>query len=362
MSKSKKAVNAGVHGASGVEFQKHCALYILFDQYNAFKDKNYFICLEHYEDFLFCFRDSNDVVISIDAYQAKKAASPWGMEGELFELIHKIISVGVDLYEDDIPKIDVYTHRLNFVTNNSITLNNGKKKGDVKIALINEANNNVLFNSLDSTIRDKIINELKARQNSLQMHINELQRFSLMHIDLPKTTMSQKDNLVGLFDRIFGRTIIDHRAAVDTLLLLFRDAENYINQGNVAKLLDERKRVNSSTINETLKVINSKQKAFDLWRSKGEAFAEALKISVWEQENFKLQFDNCFDFFKDLRQVEHRKILSYVRDNRQKWVEYFNDVSCVNEIYDSFTSCNRSVLSVLDVKAAIFAAYIEIKG
>jgi len=249
MAKTNKAVNAGVHGASGLEFQKHCALYVLFDRYSALKEKNYFICLEHHEDFIFCYKDDKDLVISIDAFQAKKASTPWGMEAELFELIHKITSVGLDLISDEIPKSEQYNHSLAFVTNNSISLTNGKKKPDAKSATINESNNHVVFSSLDVSIRDKIIEELRTRQLSLQTQIDELQNFSLMHFDLPKTTASQKDTLVGLFDRIFGSKIINHRAAVETLLALFRDAENFINQGNIAKLMDEKKRVSSATIN-----------------------------------------------------------------------------------------------------------------
>ena len=362
MARVNKAVNAGVHGASGLEFQKHCALYIFFDQYKAIKEKNYFICLEHHEDFLFCYKDTDGLVVSIDAYQAKKASSPWGLLDELFELVHKIVSVGLDLNADDIPKSDDYFHSLKFVTNNSITLKNGKKKPNAKSELINESNNNVAFTSLDATIIAKIISELKTRQKSQQVHINELNSFSLLYLDLPRTFASQKDSLVGLFGRAFGNQVIDQRAAVDTLLSLFRDAENYINNGGVAKLLDPCKRVESSTIQDALKVINSKQKAFDFWRSKEDKICEMLAIPVFDQSNFSLQFTNSFDLFKDLKQTEHQKILRYVVSNKSKWARHTSESACIDDIYTSFIADNRTNLQDLDVKATIFAAYFELKG
>ena len=36
----KQYANSGVDGASGYEFQKHCALYIFLEQYEEIKDNN----------------------------------------------------------------------------------------------------------------------------------------------------------------------------------------------------------------------------------------------------------------------------------------------------------------------------------
>lgn len=362
MAKANKAVNAGVHGASGTEFQKHCALYILFDRYAELKDKSYFVCLEHLDDFLFCFLSTDHLVTNVDAYQAKKSSAQWGMQAELYELIHKVTCVGMSLHSDPIPKSDKYHHSLHFITNAAIQLSNGLKKANKRSEIINEASANRKFTDVDSSIKDKIITALKAKPQSSPKHLSELDNMSLLYIDLPKTTIGQKDNLVGKFSAIFGQTVKDHRAAVDTLLLLFRDVETFLNNGGVAQLLDKNKRVGSETISAALSVITTKQKAYELWRTKGETFAQALKINVWEQENFKLQFDNSFDLFKDLKQTEHRKILSFVRDNRTQWTQYYTDVACVEAIYSSFIKNNKTNLNEIDVKAAIFAAYVELKG
>ncbi|WP_214657735.1 hypothetical protein, partial [Vibrio anguillarum] len=55
----KKAANCGVVALSGYEFQRNCALYLLLDGYEHFREEDYFLCIEHYDDFLFCFR-TND--------------------------------------------------------------------------------------------------------------------------------------------------------------------------------------------------------------------------------------------------------------------------------------------------------------
>jgi len=59
MATKNKYSNSGVDGAGGYEFQKHCALYIFLEKYEDIKDSKYFICLEHYEDFLFCYLDES---------------------------------------------------------------------------------------------------------------------------------------------------------------------------------------------------------------------------------------------------------------------------------------------------------------
>lgn len=76
MGKPNRTVNAGVHGAAGIEFQKHCALYLLFEEYDNLNDTKYFICIEHKDDFLFCYQDKEGLVHSIDCYQAKKSSTP----------------------------------------------------------------------------------------------------------------------------------------------------------------------------------------------------------------------------------------------------------------------------------------------
>jgi hypothetical protein len=99
------------------------------------------------------------------------------------------------------------------------------------------------------------------------------------------------------------------------LLGLFREVENTLNQGSVAKLMDKSKRIASDRVNEAIGIITSKKMAFDLWRQEKEKISDKLKIAIPDQKHFELNFENCFDRFKDLSQVEHIKIFSFIKEN-----------------------------------------------
>jgi hypothetical protein len=67
------SINAGTRAQSGFALQRNSALFILLDNYNSkFKNEKYFICLEHHDDFLFCYLNENEHVKYIEAYQSKK--------------------------------------------------------------------------------------------------------------------------------------------------------------------------------------------------------------------------------------------------------------------------------------------------
>ena len=358
MKTNNKSVNAGVHGSTGVEFQKHCALYFLFDRYKDLKDRKYFICLEHHDDFLFCYQTGDELISSIDSYQAKKSSSQWTLCQEMYVLIKKMTEVGLALYADSMPKADNYSHNLGFITNNSIKLNVGKSK-NAKFHLINESNNRLKFIDLNKEISNKIKTEIEKLLGNNSVGLKELENISLGYIDLPKNSQAQKDTLVGQFYRIFGNKICDHRAAVETLLLLFRDVENTLNQGNTAKLMDISKRIDSNSINDAINLITTKKMAFELWRQEKKEICKRLNISVSERNSFELEFVNSFDRFKDLRQVEHLKILSFVQENNN--FNLCTDEDCIQELYEKYRKNISSQLSELNIKAAIYAAFIEVR-
>ncbi|MEK4456495.1 dsDNA nuclease domain-containing protein [Paenibacillus sp. FSL R10-2748] len=359
---SKAAVNAGVHGSTGTEFQKHCALYFLFEKYKDIKDRKYFICIEHHDDFLFCYQTYDELISSIDSYQAKKSSEKWEMSG-LYELLGKMTGVGLSLNADSMPKEKDYKHNLEFITNNSIKLSNGVKgKGKNKSITINESNSRLKFTELDTEITNKIELEIKKILGKDLDGLKELNNISLAYIDFPKKSAGQKDSLVGQFNRIFGEKVSDHRAAVDALLLLFRDVENTLNQGNVVKLMDESKRVSSASINDAIDVITTKTMAFDLWRNEEKEVCRNLEIAIPDKSEFKLNFINSFDRFKDYRQVEHKKILSFVKENSNIMYRFTVETDCILELYQMFRKNISSQLSELSIKAAIYAAYIEVRG
>lgn len=362
MNKPNKTVNAGVHGSTGIEFQKHCALYLLFEKYRDLENRKYFICLEHHDDFLFCYQTGDELISSIESYQAKKASTPWNMGKDLYALIRKMVEVGTALHADSMPKIDGYVHSLEFITNNTITLNNGKKKrNESKTLTINESNSRVKFIDLDKEISSKIETEIKKLLNKDLTSLKEFKNVSMCYIDLPKKSKQQKDCLVGMFNDIFGDKVSDPKAAVDTLLLLFRNVETTLNQGNIAKLMDKSKRVESSSINEAINIVTTKKMAFDLWRDEKKEICNKLGITILDRPNFELNFDNSFDRFKDLQQAEHIKILSFVRQNRDIVGNFIDEIDCIKEFYRKFQNNINSQLPELSIKAAIYAAYIEVR-
>ena len=350
-----QTVNAGVSTANGIEFQKHCALYFWLDNYHIIKDKKYFIYIEHHEDIFFCYKNDDNNIYHIDAYQAKKSYDPWNSIPKLSEIIKKITHVGLDLYEDDAPKSSNYLHTLSFVTNDSIKLSAKDTNSKSKVYLtINAANDTVKYTDIAEQIKANLVTTFDDDEKS------ELDNVYLKYIDLPKKYEGQKAVLVYKCQSVFDKKIIDYNAAVETLLLLFRKVENNLNNSNIARLSDTTKSVSSDEIKKSIDIITTKKLAFDFWRSKSSDICKELKIPIREQNNFILDFENCFDRFKDLTQTQHLNILSFVRKKMNN-CDLYDELECINWLYEEFIKENSSQLSPLSIKAAIYASYIEVK-
>jgi hypothetical protein len=106
LSTRKKAANSGIDALLGFEFQRNCALYLLLDDYNRFKDREFFLCIEHHDDFLFCYRTGcRSNIQEIHSYQAKKlSGNVWTINERFSETIAKMLEVGSDLRSDSAPK------------------------------------------------------------------------------------------------------------------------------------------------------------------------------------------------------------------------------------------------------------------
>lgn len=361
MTDKNQTVNAGVHGSTGYEFQKHCALYIFLEKYPDIKDTKYFICLEHHEDFLFCHLTNADLVRRVESYQAKKSSVDWGMDNSLIEVIYKMSLVGLDLIADPIVKTACYDHVLNFASNKNIKLSNKKKGKAAKNMFVGPSNNEVHYISLDKEISSKIKDEIDNLSNSDLKVAGQLEKMAFCYFDLPQTHASQVQVLIGKFSEVFGAGVSDHSAAVNTLLRLFRSVENVLNQGNLVKLMDTSKRVHSEQIAEAINIITTQVKAYETWREKADDIAKTLNISVMDQKKFINSFKNSLDLFKDKTQIEHQKILEFVKDSADVLSKHTSEVSCMEELFDSYQVKYLSQLSALDLKAAIFAAYIEVR-
>lgn len=358
---NQSSINAGVHNITGTDFQKHCALFVLLENYPTIKEKEYYIYLEHHDDFLFCYL-SDSKAINIDAYQAKKGSSTWKNNRTLHEIIHGMLVRGLSLADDDLDKADDCEQQLHFVTNSAIRLEVKRTPAPAVTCTIGDTNCQVPFLTLDKEIQNAIRNSISKMLKPGDKHLSQLDNVVLKYIDLPKTILTQKATLVGLFSALFGATVKDHSAAVEILLKLFRGVEGAFNQAGDAKLNDNTKRVSSNQINNAIDVICTQQKAYTFWKDQKQSVATKLNISIFNQDKFELNFENSFDLLKDLKQVEHQKIKNFVQRNRSVWAPMTNEVECIGAILEKFNSEENSQLDDLQKKAAIYAAYFELKG
>lgn len=234
MNASKKAANSGIDALLGFEFQRNCALYLLLNDYDQFKRREFFLCIEHHDDFLFCYRtDCRSNIEEVHSYQAKKlSGNVWSINERFSELVAKILEVGNELINDPIPKCASYTHELTFISNTDIKLNynpskkekdNGKK--DITY-LLNEQNSRCIYGAIPTEIKDKIQKNVDSfcQKKNITYHKSQFANLRIQWVDFPRNKNTQKDALVGLMVRKFSH-VSDPLAAVELLLSLFRDIE-----------------------------------------------------------------------------------------------------------------------------------------
>ena len=181
-----------------------------------------------------------------------------------------------------------------------------------------------------------------------------------MHLEFGNTDRSQREQMIGKISQLFKDKNIDANAALETILLLFRDVETVYNQGNQSKLLDESKRVYSLRIFEAFNIIENKTKTYNLWRDYSEKIAEALKIPVSFSKKYKVYIDNSFDYFKDLRMVEFQKIYNFVKVTNVDDICYTIPSSIIT-LNEEFFKNNQTSLAREIVLFAIIAAYTELR-
>lgn len=353
-----KSTNAGVDAQTGFALQRNSALYLLLEEYhNKFKEKKYFVCLEHHDDFLFCFQNDNDEAEIIEAYQSKKKApSSWELDINLIEIIKKLLKTGQSLLGDKIAKSKDYKQILFFSTNQTINLKvyeKGKQK--IKASESIKANNTIVsFKELDESIKDKITKDIDDKSLSVQ-----LEHLKFIWLDINDTVDKQESVLVGQIDKVFDSKIYNPRAALNTIIKLFSDVEYIYNQKNMADLLDERKRISSVKIEETFKLLTSKSKCFDYWRSQKREVSQVLHIRPAERETFEFAFDTAFDFFKSYNEAEHRNILEFVKQNLSNCTTY-SDEENVAELVSMYPKTESTHLGAIEFKAVVFAAFYEV--
>lgn len=351
-------VNSGVQANVGMKFQKHCTLYLFLEKYEDIKEKKYFIILEHLEDIVFGYLDENGLLEKIETFQAKKSTNKWTIGKKLIEIVKKIADVSQSILDDEISKNNNFNQQNYFTTNNTIEL---KKtiKGKIFKEVIDETNNTVKYSDLDSNIKNKIITGTSSIEFS---EINKLNLENLVFnfIDISRTPIGQLEQLYGKFKTVFGNSVEDPKASIDTLLYYFKEIEAKYNQGNIAKLTDKTKRIESDEINKILNIITTKKLAYTFWREKEKEICTVFNISLFDKSTFKLHYLNSFDEFKDLKESEHKKIYDFVLNNKNIFQNYVNESDCILAFYNEFNKKKTTTLRELQLKAVISSAFVEI--
>ena len=360
MSEIINDTNSGVEALTGFSFQRNSAIFIVLDNYDFLVTQDFFICIEHHDDVIFSHLNDSNEICKIEAFQAKKSVSEWAAGKGLAEIIAKMTLVGRDLEEDVIGKSEDYSHGLTFLTNKSIRLSCGSRKKDEKkhSEIIRENNLVAFYSNLHSKIQNNIIKKLK----DFTFETDQLEKVSFRYIDIGNTDKAQQNQLTGMLSDIFKDKVSDPSAALDLLLKLFREVETVYNQGDTSKLLDDTKRVYGKDILKAIDVICNKSKAFKLWRDNAQKLSEDLKIPISKGRNYTDHLNNCFDYFKDLQQVEFQKIYHFVNDNRDIDDLSYSDASCITKLNERYHQMHQSQLDGVLVSFAIIAAYVETRN
>lgn len=355
-----KNSNSGVEGASGYTFQKCCVVYLMFEGFENLKLVNYFICIEHHEDFLFAFLDEKGSLNKIDTYQAKKSRDDWKTDQELCEIIGKITLVGKELVNDKHPKSSGYNHTLNFLTNKNILLKS-KKIPDKKQTSekVQSTNKTVDYQSLHEEIKSAIQSKIIDGNNS---DFNQLENVSFKFIDLPQSNKCWQRILTGLSTEVLGTDINDHEAIITTLMKLLQDVELTYNNNELVLLSDKDKQLSKSKIDSTFNMFVECNKSFEFWRSYSDELSKSLAIKLPIKRRARELLENCFDYFKDIQQIEYKKIYKFVESSTNFDEKHESESDCIVDLYKTYMANYNPRLESYMVAFAVIAAYVETRG
>lgn len=364
---SDKAVNAGVTAQTGFELQRNCALLLLLENYDFYKNKDFFLCIEHQDDFLYAFTtDDYKTLLGVSTYQSKKkSGSVWKINADFGEVITKILGVGTTLRKDDMPKSDNYNHILTFISNTHMAFEynpnkNQKNKGEKPEAChINEHNEKQIFKDLPQNIRDRFNVQVQKHCQSKSITVDETEFDSLnfQWIDFPITAKKQKEALIGLMSTNFSH-VVDPKASVELFIELFKRVEQIYNQKNIARLLDESKRLYGHDLKKTLEIIQVEQKTYEKWRNNAETFAPTFKIPLLVQESAKDKIRETFEYLKDFTNLDHMKIQKFIRDNDCR-TDYFSLVELIKGYISEIKKSEHINLNDIDIFFTCLCAYVE---
>lgn len=143
---------------------------------------------------------------------------------------------------------------------------------------------------------------------------------------------------------------------------LLQDIEQTYNDNNVVLLSDTRKRLMCNKINETFNMFTESKKSFDFWRTYSERISHDLNLKLPIRRKAKELLENCFDYFKDIQQVEYRKIYKFVESRTDIDEQHINEANCIVALYHCYLNTFNPRLEHHMVAFAVIAAYVETRG
>lgn len=357
--------NSGVEAILGFEFQRNCALLLLLDNYKSYKDINYFISIEHYDDFVFGFRNpSNTKIQYLKSYQAKKLTEPKWSIPALAMPTSKMLDVGTAIKSDLADKTADFKADLIFVSDSVIELKSENLNKDTKekarydIERIRIDNPYLSFNKLPETLKNRVISTVSEVSSKKYNNI-DFDCLAYEWVDLPKTPRNQLAILETRVNENFHGTP-DPKAALHVLLSLFKDIETTHNKRQKISLMDKRKILEGHEIRQAVTVIDLERRTLDFWRSSSEKICPKLKIPISKSNRASEYIGIAFELFKDKSNQEHKKIHDFVRDNNFEDNCYTSADAIemfVKEYYQSPILSN--VIEREEVVFAIVCAYVQ---
>ncbi|MNJ50350.1 hypothetical protein D3C77_456210 [compost metagenome] len=160
----------------------------------------------------------------------------------------------------------------------------------------------------------------------------------------------------------FGQQVNDHEAVISTLMQLLEDVAQTYNDDNKVLLSDQSKRVTKNKINETFKMFTESRKSFDFWRQYSEQISTQLNLKLPIRRRAKELLENCFDYFKDIQQIEYRKIYKFVEARTDIDELHVSEADCIVDLYHRYQKEFQPRLENHMVSFAVIAAYVETRG
>lgn len=350
-------INSGVEGGTGYEFQKNCLIFILLDEYDNFRDKEYFICMESADDFIICFLENNELK-EVRTYQAKKNSNgSWTIHNMKNEIIPKMCEGGVMIQEDkSFLQAKDYTQKLHFLSNQKIKLDS---------VICNETSEIIGYDELEEKTKktiEKSISEFhtnEKKEYGIDKILEQRKYLIFKFIDLNKKIKEQQNCLKGKIEEVFNSNVPNPQVALDTIIHSLTISSTTYNTNKQFNLSQKDKWVTSESIQDCFVTITTKSKFFERWRNRANEICQSFNIPLKNRSLFENTCENSFEYFKDPNQIEHQKILTMATE-MIKTSNACTEEDFVNELWDFNKSKLSSPFSEFEFKAIAYAAAIQL--